>query len=298
MREDLESKRDRWRMKFDQARKELWEVPNRIEPLKLYHYSSMAGIRGILSHKELWLSDILHMNDQRDGRYWIDVFRNLVSHKSVPWYVKDSFYKSKTFGLGEVWHEYIACFSEQSDLDRQWTEYADSGRGCAIEISFEALSKNADDGKAFAYMSMVYNRSQQIEMAEKIIDTAIHLARAEDLTSAEAKEFWINHAVWNFLVCGGRFKDPGYEQEQEWRVFKSRTDDRRDERYRKSPSGSEIPYLGLSLTPDMVTGLVKGPNCTVTDQDLCELLVSGGYAPHVMTVPIYCKTGQPLCSSL
>ncbi len=281
MRESIESKRERWRASLQAVQDGLWIDPP--YPSHLYHYSSMAGVRGILESRELWLSDIRSMNDPRDGTYWSEVFGKILDRKSVPDLVRYPFQRGDGIGIGEAWFSYLICFSPASDLESQWRDYADHGTGCAIEFSFDALLKNADGGKLYAWTPMEYDADVQRAKAEETINAAIRLFRNErdNLTRDEVNIYW-TYAAFSFLLCGTRFKHPDYRQEQEWRIFISRPK-REGANYRIGARGAEIPYLKLPFASDAVSGLVKGPACSCSNDELLDLLRRGGYGEILRT---------------
>jgi hypothetical protein len=166
-------------------------------------------------------------------------------------------------------------------LEYQWEHYADHGKGCALELPFGAVKTNSEDGKAYGWTPMVYDRVEQNAKAEKTIDEAIALCRRESMTSDERDVYW-TYAAFSFLLCGTRFKDPRFCHEQEWRIFRSRPD-REGAKYRAGASNQNVPYLTLELKPEMLTGLIKGPSCTCPDADLIELLSDGGYPTSLRT---------------
>ena len=219
------------------------------------------------------------MNDARDGRYWLEVFRRILLRKSVPEYVREVWGKG-SFGLGSLWHEYIGCFSSRSDLRDQWCRYGGNGEGCAIEISTESLTAHSDGGKNHAWYRMLYEEEKQGAFAERIIDGAIRLARSEEMSHKDAETYWKQYAAFSFLTCGVRFKHPGFKEEEEWRVSKT-TRDSRGVRYRSTASGP-VGYLSLRLPPDMLTGIVRGPACSISHDQLESLLHASGYPINVM----------------
>jgi hypothetical protein len=72
-----------------------------------------------------------------------------------------------------------------------------------------------------------------------------------------------------------------FKEEEEWRVAIT-TLDSRDARYRPNGSGNQVGYLSLSLPPDMVTGVIRGPACSISHEELQSLLRSSGYPINVM----------------
>ncbi len=280
MGETQEAKRGHWKDSFNAVQNEIWIDP--VLPAKLYHYSNLAAVKNILSSREMWLTNIRYAKgDADDGTYWINVFRPIINRKSVPDPVKRLFYGEFAFGLGTLWHEFIACFSPEPELEEQRKNYADDGRGCAIELSFDSLHANCDGGKAYAWMPMLYDPAKQVAKAEKTIDAAIMLARSEGITRQERDTYWQEYACYGFLHCGLRFKHPRFSAEKEWRVFRSALD-LSGARFRQTANG-RIPYLPWPLPPELVTGVIKGPACTSSDEELAELLASGGFATHVRT---------------
>jgi len=216
------------------------------------------------------------MNDVHDGTYWSTVFRDVQRRKSVPDIIREPFERGDGVGIGTAYFSYLACFSSAFDLESQWNDYADNGRGCAIEFSFEAMRANADGGKAYAWTPMEYDEDVQWDKAERTVDFAIQLFRNErdNLTRDEADIYW-TYAAFSYLVCGSRFKQPSYKNEKEWRVFISRPT--RDGANHRPGAGGPIPYLTMPLAPDTVTGLIKGPACTCADDELQEWLNDAGY---------------------
>jgi hypothetical protein len=245
-------------------------------PGKLYHYSGLESIKRILQSGEFWLFDVCTMKkDPGDGLYWIDVFQSVLRRKVVGERFLEAF--QSRMGIGVAWYSYITCFSSNAHLESQWHSFADKGRGCAIEISTEALIAGSDRGNAYGWTPMKYDYDAQIRAAETTIDYAIDLywSAVYDLTSNERDEYW-RQVAFSCLVCGTRFKRPDFEPESEWRLFLSRPWDYPGFRY----SGRRR-YMPWTIPPSVVTGIIKGPNCDCSDEDLRELLIQAGHPPNV-----------------
>jgi hypothetical protein len=217
--EDLEAKRDRWRTRFREIQNEIWNdhpQPDAV-PDHLYHYSSLSSIRSILSSRELWLFDVCTMqNDPGDGRHWIEVFYSVLRPKILPDWVTALFQPGSTLGLGSEWHDYVSCFSPEPELQDQWEEFGDHGRGCAIELAFPKFLDASEEGKEYGCVPMFYDAKEQKIRAEKTVDKAIELYCAEvaDMTPEEARLHYWGEAVFSFLWCGTRFKDPKFERQR------------------------------------------------------------------------------------
>lgn len=271
-------KRKNWNEKLDRAQSDIWKGYGSEKPTSLYHYSTMDGICGILRSSEFWLSDVCAMRDFKDGRYWLGVFSEVINRKSVPRFVRKLFCTTKTFGLGQLWDQYIACFSTSNALDHQWKEYADESRGCAIEVSFKALANSADGGTRYAYFPTLYDKQLQRSYAERTVDAAIQLARDEEMSTSESRVYWEEYASFAFLTCGTRFKDPTYAAEEEWRLLVTKTDST-FVRYRLD---RKTKYLPLAIPEGVIAGIVRGRSCLCNADELRALRKARGYAHTVV----------------
>ena len=98
-----------------------WDEP---APGHLHHYTSIAGMRGILEASTFWASDIRYMNDTSEGGYGL-VFNvlagrrdilgegltcNCQHHRGIP-------------DFGKTWFRYAVCFCGARDLLSQWRGY-------------------------------------------------------------------------------------------------------------------------------------------------------------------------------
>jgi hypothetical protein len=277
--DDLKAKAEAWRSRLQEFQTQLWNDHDSQLPSKLYHYSGLDSICKILRSQEIWASDVLAMKETTDGRYWLKIFRRALcrNRNSVPDYVRGWFNPTGRFGLNEHWGMYVSCFSETETLDNQWKRYANEGSGCAIEVSFDALSTSPDAGKKYAWMKMLYDPGVQNDFANRTVKHAIWLAHERGVTSAEDEfRYWQQYASFTFLHCGLRFKRRKYWPEREWRVFVIKTDSDAV-RNRPGVDGSRISYVGVPMRPDIVTALVRGPACTKGNTELLSLLGETGY---------------------
>jgi hypothetical protein len=216
-------------------------------------------------------------NDTGDGIYWIEIFWSVLRRKSVPEWVRELFRPGNTLGLGSAWYSYVSCFSGESDLQDQWDNFADHGRGCAIELSFPKFKAASDGGKAYGWTPMFYDAEGQKRHAVETVDAAIQLYRAEGVSGQDARAYW-SEAAFSFLWCGTRFKRPEFSHQHEWRIFLSR------------PSSFEgVAYFGEQrrryirwpLPEGLIAGLVKGPKCDLEDGELAALMKAAGYPVNI-----------------
>src|SRR5262245_7768346 len=106
-------------------------------PEELFHYTSAAGARGILTSATVWASMIHYMNDAQEFRYALRLARQLVltatgaeqHHRTVC----DNFLSSI-----ERMAVFVFSLTSHKDQLRQWRAYATNG-GYAIGFPTEHL---------------------------------------------------------------------------------------------------------------------------------------------------------------
>jgi Protein of unknown function (DUF2971) len=138
-------------------------TPNK--PSRLYHYTDVAGLIGILEHQVLWATDAEFLNDAQELQFGrtglLDALHLRASelstgetHDDHPAYPDPLAYTTASMMLGaaeriqpgtrhdEYFHVavYVSCFCEEADLLSQWRGYA-AGGGFAIGFSSSALAQ-------------------------------------------------------------------------------------------------------------------------------------------------------------
>ncbi len=111
----------------------------------LYHYSTPGGFVGILSSKQLWLSDLRSTNDPREIQFGFEKFlramdeiRNQEADPS-----RKRVYSIMEERLTRYWQNttgYCCCFSLVRDELPMWREYGDSLGGLAIGFRPTAIN--------------------------------------------------------------------------------------------------------------------------------------------------------------
>lgn len=215
----------------------------------LYHYTTEAGLDGILRGTELWGTAIEYMDDPSEVRLSWDVSTAIAGS-----------WRGKTLDFDRMmrvipkWREsssdvqrFIISFCSQPDYLLAWRAYAADSNGYCLEFTLEDVKTDAN-----WYLARVeYNRTAHIEEVRRIlsrlerayitVDQTIHRQFIWQRTVSTA-------AMWLSLVAP-TLKDPQYESEREWRLIKMRfdsEDDRTVVQYRLR-GGEDVPYVARSL---------------------------------------------------
>jgi hypothetical protein len=122
-----------------------WEVRHSEYPDYLWHYTSIAGVKGLLSEGKLWFSDAAFLNDSTELSYAVDVAEEVILRRigdpSIDPLVSEYLgsFLAKIMGdrehrqaFGFINPAFVACFCNDGDSLHLWRAYTGNGRGYSL----------------------------------------------------------------------------------------------------------------------------------------------------------------------
>jgi hypothetical protein len=209
----------------------------------LFHYTTAAGMLGILNDSSIWASSAYHLNDAAEFRYAL----NLIADRLKLRLKSEHGPMNATYGqllssLGAMTSSiqvFIASFSEHGDVLSQWLAYSGSN-GYALSIGSRELDVAIESG--FRLVRCVYTLEEQAELAEAFIDAYLSAPiEADDRTLVLTKA----------LVVAAAIKHSGFVMEREWRLVKPIVFTLREMPavlFRPGRNGI-VPYVKVPLSP-------------------------------------------------
>jgi hypothetical protein len=236
----------------------------------LYHYTSAAGLVGILEGRLLFASDVWFLNDASEVRYaqrrMLERVRQYLG-PDQPW-LKEllDVSEAKPGWLDEV---FVASFCEEPDLLSQWRGYATGG--FAIGFAADGLAALCGAPGAPRLVQVDYGAESGRRRLRKLFEEV-----AERAPGSHAERERLARTV--LLPEMARVKEPSFSEEKEWRLL---VIEERPERilFRVGAAGV-VPYVEVALPePTPVREIVIGP---AADQQLHrrgveQLLARRGY---------------------
>jgi hypothetical protein len=132
-----ESQRELVRQELRRKQSEIWDPYDSPTP-ELFHFTSPQGLRGIIENRQLWCTDVAHVNDPREGDHGLSVLKSVLKRKSVYKWFKEPILSSDTLsGMKAQWTSYIACFCSTGEQLHMWQDYAVGGAGCALVFDYD-----------------------------------------------------------------------------------------------------------------------------------------------------------------
>ena len=111
----------------------------------LYHYTSGTGLKGILSNRELWMTNTLYLNDHQEMKHLGNVANTVVNELLEKEDLSENEHafleimRSKEIAFDNCY--YIGSFSEDGDSLPQWRGYCPDTGGFALGIPAKNLQK-------------------------------------------------------------------------------------------------------------------------------------------------------------
>ena len=231
-------------------------------PLRtLYHYTTQAGLLGILDSKEIWASEIQYLNDATEFRNGLDVVgaelrKRLDELDSREGGIRGEGLFRELTTLDEIDVDvFVLSLTENGDDLSQWRAYGGKHSGFALGFDIERLCQLASEHQ-FSLDRCLYESPEQGLLAATIVDSALAWISAGDrMTSRRRREF--RRAM---IKTAPLLKHYSFGEEREWRlVHASHAVNPAKVAFRSGPS-TIIPYYKLSLCG--ASG--SSPLCSVT----------------------------------
>ena len=228
-------------------------------PDRIYHYTTDAGLRGILKSGKLWLTDICSLNDPSELNHGFEI-----AIKELKKMVEDGSPLSQRFAhdLEVVGNRqtiqksadfFVCSFSLCGDDLGQWRAYADGGRGFALEFDTAALENDSAPDS----FPLTYDDDKLAEIDRQIITKILpylQFPNYKDALSIDFMTYMTNAAIF--------FKHTAYKNELEYRFLETFSVDAKASIELQYSPYSVIRYRTFdwrSVAPDALKRIFVGP---------------------------------------
>jgi hypothetical protein len=179
----------------------------------LYHYTTQAGLLGILKDGVIWASGIQHLNDASEFHHSVQIALEVLQASEIPSDVRERLLPILTsvqFG----WDVFVTSFSEEADDLGQWRAY---GKDAGFSIGFDpqALHKLAVE-QHYQLRRCEYDVHEQQALVRSLIEMAI--AKTTPWVAVDTFAF-----ARLFMEIAPTIKHPKFSVEKEWRLARLQT---------------------------------------------------------------------------
>lgn len=199
-------------------------------PETLYHYTSSAGLIGIIESSKIWATKTTYLNDSSELQLTFDYIREEVEIQK-----KNSIKKHDGFNyddllslldsIGNV-NVSVASFSAKGDLLSQWRGYSKIGDGYSLGFDGNKLKKfignlTTNFGDKFYLVPCQYEPEIHKKLAANFVNHFIATNISRKSPDFESFDRSTKHAYFeqNILIIAQIIKSKAFEQEEEWRLI-------------------------------------------------------------------------------
>lgn len=238
------------------------ELLQKVPPETLYHYTTAAGIIGIVRDSEIWATHTQYLNDRREYVHAVELVRTEIAGRlsaETDLNVKavlEEMAAQVNEGLASI-NVCVCSFSEDGDSLPQWRAYGGPTAGYAVGFDSTFL-RTRGAKQQFSLAPCLYVEEEQREFIANFVDRIV----GENLVHRELPRTDDSYGHWrrggNLVAYLHRIapviKDKAFRLEREWRLI-SRPLMNSQPHFAYRPGQSMvIPYfkLQLSVEPDEV----------------------------------------------
>ncbi len=264
---------------------------------RLYHYTSFAGLLGIVDKRALWASDIRYMNDSAELKHTADLIRAEITRRIDAGHQRpellNQFLDWVTHRITNGHMLFASSFRANGNLLSQWRGYSRLGKGVSLGFNPEYILRCAAQ-QAFQIGRCIYDCNHQASLIRQVVDAVESLAAEHDRNALQDnlsvdKSY---RAVFqliesDLLRIAAILKHPSFREEEEWRIVSPVVTDfvKAPVEFREGTS-MLVPFIQFNLLEENASAigiehlfLGPTPNIIISMNSLAMFLSKSGIQP-------------------
>jgi len=215
-------------------------------PDTLYHYTTQAGLLGVLEAHCFWATAARYLNDSSEYLYGLKMISERLMQKSHESHIVSDHadrLRAIAQALSPFWSICVVSLTSEGDLLSQWRAYAGGSGGFALGLR-AAYLRDAAHAEGFYLVPCLYDKGKQQEAIDEMAEEFC------DRMRASPKWDMADHGgcVATAMRIAMMLKDESFKEEQEWRLI-SRPIAVNRLNFRQGTSAI-IPFFKLPLSAD------------------------------------------------
>jgi hypothetical protein len=193
-------------------------------PNSLYHYTSSAGLMGIIKSNKIWTTKIHYLNDKSEIQLAFKHIRNEIdSQKNGKGKTRSD---EELNAMMEILESVeginvsVASFTEVGDQLSQWRGYCEIGDGYSIGFNGKKLMEHVDKSENYRLVPCVYEEKKQLEIVKELVNSApvIDITNHPNYGKPPFYNMPFGDAA---LFLAPIIKSESFREEKEWRLISS-----------------------------------------------------------------------------
>jgi hypothetical protein len=231
-------------------------------PRLLFHYTSSAGLIGILRTKELWATNVAFFNDAQEVERAVGLARLVIDNtkRNINNEQDSSALEAMRSYVGAAAKRYYVCsLTEERDLLSQWRAYCPPGDGYSIGFPSTQLSAVAE-AQNFILSPCIYDPETQRQIVQEFVNSFLSMFRSS-IASGFPVDECVKQIAWEFgqhvTQFGISLKHPAFHEEKEWRLISPSIEESGDNVDYRSSSFGVVPFYHFRLTDSQHPNLAR-----------------------------------------
>jgi hypothetical protein len=148
-------------------------------PPEVWHYTTLAGLQGILSSGTIWATEARSTNDTTEFVHARDIALEYLKSAQRPdehfefalheaSEVVVSVFNEGALSLNQT-EVFVASFSAAEDLKSQWADYADHHRGVSIAFDLRSIRPPKGSGIGATFAPCVYEQADKASLIQSAL---------------------------------------------------------------------------------------------------------------------------------
>lgn len=253
---------------------------NRISDRLVYHYTDLAGLRGIIESEGVWASDYRFLNDRTEFTFGLEILEMVLAYGEGTETWSEDLRQRVLISIAMMirghgtWYVLSASFCRKGNVLSQWRAYGRRDGAIAIGFDLKHLMERACEqafvcGRVHYYWAEAYGRPEDErfsswlrercrELPTRLEQAAqLELGSEDETLGEEVRERLISgrqtSAIERWIAEVAAFiKHPAFSEEVEWRcvtVEQPRGVLGGERQILDRPAGAKvIPYVNFDLS--------------------------------------------------
>lgn len=235
---------------------------------KVGHYTSQAGILGIINTQLIRASNIKFLNDEQEFLHALDLIKQIIPTSKIkndnPEFEVHSKYitaiEKKLESLDQFTSESIYTFSVSKEIDllSQWRGYCPQNNGYCLVMDIDKVFIDIKNQHKNSHLvECIYDLEEKNKSLKSLLNK--YWEKYKNKSDEKEKAGVINELSEDLALLASHFKHPSFSEEKEWRIviiLDKTTDD--NIKFREGIS-SFIPFIELKINRNKVSSVKIGP---------------------------------------
>ncbi|WP_340583973.1 DUF2971 domain-containing protein [Brucella pseudintermedia] len=260
------------------------DVQKKRAPTRLSHYTTLAGLQGIVETKGLWASNASFLNDKAELVHALNAaekaIRLLSSKRALnDWepLIKRAFAE---LASGKRAESYVSCFCNDDDNLSQWRGYGGAVQGVSVTFDRARLSSRLKRDGAHLYSVTYTKLSTATKLRDALAAELQKIAELDELVGLRNEAERYSNLLSRISRLLPKFKHLGFRDEREWRYVVQKEIANKDMKFRVL-ANKIVPYVVIGqadqLLPIVAVRVGPGIDQDLTARSVDNFLRANGY---------------------